>query len=452
MSQLQKLFWDGSINIIVTLIPSDSNQMEISREYYLIVARNSYFPIYYKQILQYFKPYLLVPEWSERYSWWLEFEDIPLKWNQPIGLLYDSLTGLDPEKRRLNDHPTWKLNLHYRNYPDEYILPLNSYETLNSYWINQLKESCYVLNGTAKPMMVLSKKDSFDLWESVENHDLSKFQSNFKKLLPQNNNNINNKLKNIPIRIYLTAVNKTISLPINPFQKDNELTTLGMALNELLPEIFPSKRHNIIAKAILHGITMPLNSCSLVSSAGVSSALVSSALVSSKTGSSDLVSSRTGSSALISGSSVLISSKTGSSVLVSGSSILVSSTAGSSALVSGSSDLISSTTGSSALISGSSALVSGSSALVSGSSVLVSSRTGCSDLISSVTGSSALVSSTAGPSTAGSSTAGSLTAGSSTLVSSTSPSSTTSSTGVSSTLISSTIEVSSTLIPSSIGS
>lgn len=172
--------------------------------------------------------------------------------NYPIGLLYDTLTSLDPQKRKADS--TWRLILHYRNYPD-YILPLPDYKTLESHWVNQVKESCYVQHGTAKPVMVLSKQDSSDLWKSVENHDVQKFWS----IMPKITSKSSKKLKNIPLRLYLPVSDKVIDVPIEAYQSDGDPTKLGDALHKVVPDLFPSTKNNIIAKPVLHGITLPLN-------------------------------------------------------------------------------------------------------------------------------------------------------------------------------------------------
>lgn len=36
------------------------------------------------------------------------------------------------------------------------------------------------------------------------------------------------------------------------------MTTVGLALNQLLPSLFPSRRDAILAEVILHGVTLPM--------------------------------------------------------------------------------------------------------------------------------------------------------------------------------------------------
>ncbi|ONH66013.1 Autophagy protein 5 [Cyberlindnera fabianii] len=252
--EIRELLWNGTIPCTITLYPNDSNQMTNTYEYHVLAPRNSYFPTLYPELLSYFKPYLLVPEWSHRSDWWLEFEGVPLRWNWPVGVLYDTMTGIDPSKG--NKRSPWKLILRYRSYPDDYLLALPTLETLKTHWMNQIKESCYVQHGTAKPVMVLSKNDSSDLWSSVETHDFKQFWSIFMKIAPKTVD----KLKHVPSRFYITVSDKVIDLPFSPLNPSSEEPqTLGSVLHELLPDLFPSSKNYILAKPVLHGIVIPSN-------------------------------------------------------------------------------------------------------------------------------------------------------------------------------------------------
>ncbi len=103
--------------------------------------------------------------------------------------------------------------------------------------------------------MVLSKQDSSDLWKSVEDHDVQKFWS----IMPKITSKSSKKLKDIPLRLYLPVSDKVIDVPIEAYQPDGDPTKLGDALHKVVPDLFPSTKNNIIAKPVLHGITLPLN-------------------------------------------------------------------------------------------------------------------------------------------------------------------------------------------------
>jgi autophagy-related protein 5 len=98
-------------------------------------------------------------------------------------------------------------------------------------------------------------------------------------------NSINNKLlyppglelKHVPIKIYLpTAANQAASETIAEdntqqaghirvvqalvpfFAVSKQPQTLGMALNSILPTIFPSRRNPLLAQPVLHGTVVPM--------------------------------------------------------------------------------------------------------------------------------------------------------------------------------------------------
>ena len=81
-------------------------------------------------------------------------------------------------------------------------------------------------------------------------------------------------LKHIPLRIYIPSTpspsSSTTSAPdsslgsfkivqtlIPPKTEKRAVQTLGMALNSVLPSLFPSSRDPILAEAVLHGAGVP---------------------------------------------------------------------------------------------------------------------------------------------------------------------------------------------------
>jgi autophagy-related protein 5 len=136
----------------------------------------------------------------------------------------------------MNGETPWRLKVHFDHYPD-YILPLQDIE---QYWLNQIKESCYIHNGNAKSIMTLSKQDTSSLWESVLNHDQSRWKCIYGKLKLE--------YKRIPLRVYLndTKLDKVVQF---------HGQTLADTMHELLPELFPGT-----SSVITHGVEAPMDS------------------------------------------------------------------------------------------------------------------------------------------------------------------------------------------------
>ncbi|KAK0106939.1 autophagy protein 5 [Cadophora gregata] len=119
----------------------------------------------------------------------------------------------------------------------------------------------FIRNGTAKGIMSMSKDNSTQLWNSVQDNDLAAHLKIISILL-----NPSTPLRNIPLRIYIPA-SPTSSTPlasikivqalIPPRTPNREVQTLGMALNSILPSLFPSRRDAIVAEPVLHGASVP---------------------------------------------------------------------------------------------------------------------------------------------------------------------------------------------------
>lgn len=215
---------------------------------------------------------------------WFSFEGVPLKWQHPVGLLYDLFAGQEPStasspgqrghllsedeaKSSANATQPWKLLLHFTDWPTDQLIPLDaSMRVQHDAFINSVKEADFLRNGTGRTIMSLSKDDSTKLWQAVEKHDLPLFNSiNHKFIHPPDGL----ALRHVPVKVYLpSAIRIDGSNPARgtikvvqglfaPTSAMHEPQTLGMALHNLLPTVFPSRRSYIYAQAVLHGAVVP---------------------------------------------------------------------------------------------------------------------------------------------------------------------------------------------------
>ncbi|KAI5949672.1 ATG5 [Candida margitis] len=213
ITEIKKRLWNGSINIRIYL---DINGQRV--EYLVQAFRNSYLPMLYPPLISYLQNFC-----NERIQGpiWLEFENVPLRWNIPIGVLFDYLYL--PAHASDRDH-CWKLNLRINeNYPVEYVMPfthhdkesINYTKCLNEVLKNQLKQSIFVVNGSAKAIMQMSEQDSESYLFSIVSRNLNPY------------NNYNNKLiksvKGIPIKILLPGSDSMSQVPARPTQTLTEL-------------------------------------------------------------------------------------------------------------------------------------------------------------------------------------------------------------------------------------
>ncbi|KAL8905823.1 MAG: hypothetical protein Q9207_002394 [Kuettlingeria erythrocarpa] len=241
--------------------------------------RLSYLPFLLPRLRAFFESFQINPS-AAAHEGWFSYEDVPLKWHYPLGLLYDLFSGAPPAQANgvdRDDHTIsgetlltlpWRLTVHFTDWPgDQLVQPDAEGKVLHDAFINSVKEADFLRNGTAKGIMSLSKDDSTQLWTAVQEHKRSSFDPIAQKLLYAQGA----PLRHIPLKVYLpsspsasepsTGHLRVVQSLITPcLPGGREAQTLGMALHTLLPALFPSRKTPIHAKPVLHGAVVPLNS------------------------------------------------------------------------------------------------------------------------------------------------------------------------------------------------
>ncbi|KAL8709094.1 MAG: hypothetical protein Q9220_006115 [cf. Caloplaca sp. 1 TL-2023] len=173
-NNLQNAIWEGSIPLDIRLSSSECTIYDQADPYFIQYPRLSYLPFVLRQLHAFFSPFLIEPA-SAPHEGWFSFEDVPLKWHYPVGLLYDIFSGTPPAQANGSDQddqrptPPWRLTIHFTDWPgDQLVQPDQEGKVLHDAFINSVKEADFLRNGTAKGIMSLSKDDSTHLWEAVQ--------------------------------------------------------------------------------------------------------------------------------------------------------------------------------------------------------------------------------------------------------------------------------------------
>ncbi|KAI9882320.1 MAG: hypothetical protein M1823_005938 [Watsoniomyces obsoletus] len=274
---IREAIWNGTIPLSIRLSPTESRTYDQTDPYLVNHPRLSYLPFLLLRLRSFFSTDLIDPENTEFNDGWFSFEDVPLRWHYPLGLLHDLFTGhVAPEvltrgerdEKGASTIRPWEIQVHFTDWPDEHLVRLDAESrVIHDAFINSVKEADFIRNGTAKGIMSLSKEDSTRLWTAVQEHNLSDFNSVNQKLLSTPGAS----LRHVPIRIYLpTSTSSSDSEPaagtlrvvqslVAPMTSPREIQTMGSALHRMLPSLFPSRGTAIFARPVLHGAVVPLN-------------------------------------------------------------------------------------------------------------------------------------------------------------------------------------------------
>ncbi|OCK82458.1 autophagy protein-like protein 5 [Lepidopterella palustris CBS 459.81] len=296
LSNLQKKVWSGSIPLEIRLASSECRTFDQSDPYLILSPRLAYLPFLLPRLHAFFTPYLIDPSGPSSEGW-LSYQDVPLKWHYPLGVLYDLYSGAEPaqgtglggkasgvdiegkdgdrdgdedEDGEAAQPLPWRLTVHFTDWPIESLSKLDEEgRVLHDAFINGVKEADFLRNGTAKAVMSLSKDDSTQLWTAVQTHSLPAYNAINNKLL----NPPGASLRHVPMKLYLPhAANgkeaaaagiapgslRVVQALVTPKLQSRHPQTLGTALNAIIPSLFPSRRSPLLAQPVLHGAVVPM--------------------------------------------------------------------------------------------------------------------------------------------------------------------------------------------------
>lgn len=258
-NDIRRLVWQSALNVQVTVKSSlravDGNNGDCSVN--LRIPRDVYLPSCLPTIAASLRDALRMDLDDTEQFQWLEFEDVPLYWNYPVGVLYDSMTGLNPSEREDRDTENsievWKLVLAQGPKVPSGVIPFTGeLRQVRSYWMHQWKQVSFILNGSSKQVMSLSMQESTRFWESVLTRDLEIFTNVASKVIPL-------KPRHIPVIIHQTLPETKLFQPVTAYLKDDgSRTKLIDVIQAQFPNLFKYEGKSL-SKVVSNGIELPLN-------------------------------------------------------------------------------------------------------------------------------------------------------------------------------------------------
>ena len=300
--QLQRSVWAGCVPCVFTLAPDEVTTMaeEPPHAHYLLLPRHAYLPCAAAAVIAHFKAF--APSFAQASDVWFEADAQPLKWHQPVGVLFDlhhrggAVSGsgagagasagttsgtatYDPfaetagtridiaasvsnltfapasaqvSGRACAPRLPWPITVHFQHFPKAALLGTDgdAQVAVRHRFMNSLKQSLFLRYGRPGTafMQSLGEADKALLWRAVEHSDLDKYLELTRALhaLPQ---------PRLAVRV-LTVTGPPRQLPLpaqRPATKDNDTGKLvPLTLGDALAELVPSAFHHITGVNAVH--------------------------------------------------------------------------------------------------------------------------------------------------------------------------------------------------------
>lgn len=234
----------ASANQAQTIVPQDS-----VKSYYFQASRLGYLHSWLPRIQEFFGIY-------GNNNCWFAHAEVPVKWTAPVGVLYDQYIGGSGD-----DGALLTLELNTTDYPETQIPWPSTQETLWTSVLNALKQSCYAATGSANPILNMSKADTDGLRNDLlENAKLTEYFNKINSALTPVSSSNNIKGSQL-IKLYLPNF-QVLLFAIDAAETVNSGggigKSLGVVLNSVVPDLFPSKRTCVLVKPMAHGVDLDL--------------------------------------------------------------------------------------------------------------------------------------------------------------------------------------------------
>lgn len=215
--ETKHLFWENRIPVIIKLSleefnSSDSPPNLIVRNIFIQIniERIGYISSCIKDLILTYKNYL--PLNFKDGDIWFSYNNIPIKWNLPFGVIIDSIV------KDTEDVPIY-LIAHVKNFPEQDLVRYKSVDSLRFYYLNFLKESFTIRYGSAKGILNLSTRETEKLVDIA--FSPKKNFKEFWEIIATASKDL--KLNRFAVKFLFDKTNIIINKPFTPYCFDEKI-------------------------------------------------------------------------------------------------------------------------------------------------------------------------------------------------------------------------------------
>ena len=131
---------------------------------------------------------------SARGGIWFEHDGKPLRWNVPIGVLFDFFGS--------PDELPFKITIRFQSFPKTNLLPCAGEVDVENAFFHSMKQALCLRYGSAKKLMDMPKINQETLWEGIVFSKFDKYWQSCSVLLADDQNTPQTRA-HIPIRVFV---------------------------------------------------------------------------------------------------------------------------------------------------------------------------------------------------------------------------------------------------------
>jgi autophagy-related protein 5 len=244
--RFKETVWDSKISIKIEVSNRDLVSSNIPLTLYYSIPRMAYLTSLFGDIIKNFENYIT----ANLEDIWLEYNNIPLKWQYPLGIIVDSL-GINIENGPV------PIIVHVRQIPDDKVLKYTSLDSLRYYYINSLKEANIIKFPKENKIMNLNPQDTGKLKDIVYSND-PKMIKDFRQIMNVINDNGFVPFAKYPVKLVFSQTDIVLTKPIEISQNAFSTFTMG----DYLKKVLGNDNYEDLKKLcniIIHGIEIEEN-------------------------------------------------------------------------------------------------------------------------------------------------------------------------------------------------
>jgi len=215
-----------------------------------LAPRLAYLPFLFNDVYEHFKP-SLPPRMGQSYEIWFDYNNVPLRWHYPLGVLCDVLVG--------REVPTpLDVTVHFRNYLSKELLPFSGIGDLQRAVMNSFRQAVFLQQGSAAPFMKLPKQQQTQLWDAISGCNLEAYSEVQQQLLCH----CLARCKSLAVRLHLYGPPHVVLLhPASAFENgEGSPTSLRRLLLRAIPPVLDASGVLLEGvEVVLHGVKIPLD-------------------------------------------------------------------------------------------------------------------------------------------------------------------------------------------------